>query len=402
MRLTREKLLKIERGEGGKSEESQATERVRARVRLKAIEQNYRAICELQGEGFCLPMIKADGYGHGAIPIARRLVGDPNLFGFGVATFDEGVQLRKGLESSRDPGIRILVASHAAPWTEEKAQLCLRHRLTPVFSTEEDLRKFLKSEFAKSVEFHLKFNTGMNRLGIPFELHSRIGKLLESSAVTPEGIWSHLASGDEPQSAWTQRAVRKFRELGMWARGSFPRASLSLLASSGIWNWKSLRSEIGQFSDLVRPGLSLYGVPPWRAAPEHGISRVLSLEVRVAQVHALTRGERVGYGGVYRVEEEQEVATLQAGYADGVLRALGATNDRASGAWVWGGGRFRKILGRVSMDLMSVEGDGLRAGDWVEVLSPKVDLWDQAVQAGSIPYELFTGLSSRVKRIYVD
>jgi alanine racemase len=199
-------------------------------------------------------------------------------------------------------------------------------------------------------------------------------------------------------SKLTQSQIEAFRTLRREMSSALPRAHFHLSNSGGIWNQKDLVSGGWKnLTDVVRPGLSLYGVPPWKGAPARGIEPVLTLEASVIQVHRLKAGDCVGYGGTYRVtgNDATHVATLAAGYADGLKRNLSNTGN------AWLGNSATSFVGIVSMDLSAVRCTAsTQVGDRVEILGPHVDPWGQAQAAGTIPYELLTSLSGRVQRIY--
>jgi alanine racemase len=373
-----------------------------AELSAAALRANYLAIREQVSGLSVLPMVKADGYGHGAVWAARQLLDLPDLYALGVATLDEGAQLRKELgQVARRT--KIMIFSGTSCWNDDKGQYCEKYRLTPVISSEEDWNSFFRNGWAEKLPYELKFNTGMNRLGIPVALAGRIGRQLaqKGAEFRPEGVLSHLAMAESPASRLSQTQKERFMALRSELSGVLPSAHFHLGNSAAVWNEKqwSLR----ELTDVVRPGLSLYGVPPWAGAPERGISSVMTLRVRVMAVHRLKPGESSGYGGRFKVRGTQPVsiAILGAGYADGLHRMLSG-NENGEGGYAWVEGRAQRMLGTVSMDLSAVAcTPGTRAGDWVELLGSRIDPWAQSRVAGTIPYELLTSVSPRVKRVYV-
>jgi alanine racemase len=371
----------------------------RAFVQLdaEALQNNYRAIRELIPGQAILPMVKADAYGHGAVWGAGLLLGMPDLYAFGVATLEEGAELRTGL-GPRARKTKIVIFSGPAPWSEEKGQFCERFGLTPAISTDQDWVQFLRGDWPSRIRYELKFNTGMNRLGLSLSQASQIARALrdQPSEHHPDGIFSHLAMSEDTEARLSLSQRERFAALKGELGPAFPAAQFHLANSGGIWNQKHWR--LSGLTDAVRPGLSLYGIPPWPGAPARGIRPVMTFFAAVAATRRLKPGESMGYGGAYRVPTQAEgavdVAILSVGYADGIFRSL---SDRGQ---VWLNDRKTSFLGRVSMDLCAVGASpSTRPGDLAEIIGPRIDLWQQAKDAGTIPYELLTSLSTRVKRV---
>lgn len=372
--------------------------RVVAEISSSALIQNYLAIRKLALSQSVLPMIKANAYGHGAAWAAKTLLGQPNLYGFGVATLEEGEEIRRelGLKGRKT---KILIFSGTLPWSEEKLQFCEQYQLTPVIGSESDWQKFLKDKGPSKIPYELKFNTGMNRLGIDFNGLSRIRKQLKDLPVDqqPSGICSHLMSSEDPAGNHSVNQMKRFKEIVSQLKPVLPSAQFHVANSGAIWNLKKLGLE--DLTDIVRVGISLYGVAPWPGAPLRGIVPVLTLKAQVGCIQTVRAGESIGYGGRFSVKRSGEpvkAAVLTAGYADGILRALGPEGH----AWI--NGKLSRFLGTVSMDLCAIEAfSQTNPGDWAELLGPSIDIWSQSQAARTVPYELLTSLSQRVQRIYV-
>lgn len=392
--------------------------RLIARCSASALVNNYEAIQNLVPTQAILPMIKANAYGHGAIWAARQLCLEKTLYGFGVATMEEARELRAGLEKKAGR-VKILVFSSSCPWNEEKGLFCEKYGLTPVISTDQDWYEFLRGGWPEKIPYELKFNTGMNRLGISIGMAGSIARALRSRKIQatrkdesshPSGVLSHLASAESHDSKLSQVQYEKFlgirRELG----AAFPAAHFHLANSSGIWNEKLWG--LKDLTDVVRPGISLYGIPPWPEAPSRGIIPVMTVQASILNIRSLKAGEKVGYGGTFQAGKAgATVAVISAGYADGIKRTL------SNQGHVWIGGKASHFAGTISMDLSTVlvadsanssanvtpnEFGNARCkqGDWVEIIGPHVDPWAQAKAANTIPYDLLTSLSSRVQKIY--
>jgi alanine racemase len=315
-----------------------------------------------------------------------------------VATLEEGIAIRKALPNHTT--LPILCFSGLAPWTETIAEACVQHRLTPVFSTEEDLEIFSSTLRKHPLPFHIKFNTGMNRLGLEEDsLPWVLEKIRNGILPCPEGVLSHLAQAEALDSTPTQRQVEKFRMLSkafLSLGGAAETIRFHLGNSSATWASKKL--DLPAFTQWARPGLSLYGATPWAGLKRSGLIPVLTLKAKVLQTRRLNPGDRVGYGGTYRAKKAHFMAVLGIGYGDGLPRSLSVARPPLA---LWDGGKKRLLLGRVSMDLITAEcGGSTRPGDFFEILGPRIDPWTVAKAAGTVPYELFTSLSPRIERIY--
>jgi alanine racemase len=377
----------------------QAPARVLVELDSHALINNYRMIQDLVPDQEILPMVKANAYGHGVQWVAQHLSSLSGLYGFGVATLDEGAELRQILVDlgPRSRKLPIIVFSDAAPWSEEKGDFCEFHALTPVIHSENDWVQFRRGGWADRLSYELQFNTGMNRMGLaPSFVSTLIRDLKNVSAEhQPSGISSHLAMSEAPDSKLSQTQLQKFKWIREELSSFLPRTRFHLANSGGIWNHSHF--QLKKLTDGVRPGLSLYGIPPWQNAPTRGILPVLTYKAQVVFVHRLKQGESIGYGGIYKVKGSEPVyaAVLGAGYADGVHRSL------SNQGHAWLGGKSTRFLGVVSMDLCAIQAtEKTQVGEWAELMGPHVDPWAQAKSAATIPYEILTSISSRVKRIY--
>ncbi len=372
-----------------------------AELSSRALLANYHAVQKLVPGKSVIPMIKANAYGHGAAWAARLLAGLPGLYGLGVATLEEGAAIRDAI-TLRKRKLPVIVFSGAVGWNDEVGQFCEQKHLTPVIATEADWREFSRRKWYERVPYELKFNTGMNRLGIPAALAPQLARALKELAPEhhPTGVMSHLAVSEDPDLSLSLRQLEQFRAIRSELASVIPSAHFHLANSGAIW--KSRHWDLVDLTDVIRPGLSLYGVPPWMGAPARGLQPVMTLKARVLTVQRLKAGESLGYGATYTVSGKDEpvhVAILGAGYADGVHRRL----SNGGHAWLGGkgDGKSTRFLGIISMDLSAVEcTPRTQPGDWVEILGPRVDCWSQARAAQTIPYELLTSVSSRVERLY--
>jgi alanine racemase len=335
-----------------------------------AVAANF-ATMRRQG-GQAAAVVKADAYGLGLAGVVPALLAE-GCDSFFVARLEEGVGLR-----ALAPQARIFVLDGAAPGT---IPALMAHNLIPVLG---NLAEIAAWKAAKGGAAALHVDTGMNRLGLPPAEVTEAARALHGVELAL--VMSHLACGDDPASPMNGQQLARFRE----ALARLPAAPASLAASGGVFLGRDYHF------DLVRPGIGLYGGHPH---PGHGANPMrcaARLAGRVLQLRRIAAGESVGYGATFRATGPRTVATVALGYADGVLRSAG---NRAEA--VIGGGRA-KVVGRVSMDLVTLDVTGLAAaaGDEAEFFGPALDLDEAATAWGTISYELLTGLSRRVPRVY--
>lgn len=351
-----------------------------------ALRKNYQILSKKVPGLRLLPMVKADAYGHGAVEVAKALLHEKQLHGFGVASFREGVELRLALGRSQLP---IVVFSDSAPWTREHVGLCLRYRLQPVLSEIESLLEFQRHRESIRIPFHVELNTGMNRLGIPVESVSLV-------RLRPTSVFTHLAEAELPRSALTRHQIREFSHVLGNLKSRFPETLLHFANSAAIWNQGEF--PLMKEMNLARPGLSLYGIRPFASARDGGLRRAMRFSSRVLNRIRIEKGDRVGYGGTYRCEKSsgEWIGVIGAGYADGVFRSLSGRGLAMHGK------RRLAFLGRVSMDLSAIGiHPGVRVGDEVVLWGDEVDPYEQADLAGTIPYEITTRIGARVERHHV-
>ena len=341
-------------------------------IDLDALAANHACLAAEAAGAEVAPVVKADGYGLGAAPVARRLWAE-GARSFFVARLSEAERLRAALG---DRQAKILVLDGAAQGSQSRLAAA---RLTPVLNTPEQA-DYWKAE-GGGIPAGVHVDTGMNRLGLgPNEAEA-----VARSGLPISLVMSHLGNAAEPDDPRNARQLARFRT----ARALFPEARASLSASAGTFLGADYRF------DQVRPGISLYGGGP-RERPDPRIQAVATLDAQILQLRDLRRGEAVGYGAMFTAERAMRIAVLGAGYADGLLRA-----GHAGGAG-WLDGRRVAIL-IVSMDLIAVDVSAVpraRVGDRVELLGPNARLDDLASAARSVAHELLVRISGRAERRY--
>lgn len=336
-------------------------------VDLNALAHNFHALEAISGVPVH-PVVKADAYGLGAVPVARRLMAE-GARTFFVARASGGFALRKALGA--EPVIHVLDGC-----VGDGAAAMIAADLRPILNHGGQLAAW---RAAGGGACGLQIDTGMNRLGFrpedapePFE---GLGLVL-----------SHLACGDAPDSPMN----RQQRDAFAAAVQRYPGVVRSFANSGGVF----LGPDFG--FDAVRPGISLYGGGP-EGRPDARLKPVATFEAEVLQVRDVPAGESVGYSQGFRAETPRRIAICAAGYADGVLRSTSPWGA------VWLGGALRSIVGRVSMDVITVDvtGSDIALGDRAELFGANRSLDEAATAAGTIAYELLSAVTPRVPRVYI-
>jgi alanine racemase len=367
-----------------------------ARVDLAALRANYAEACRRAPGRALIAVIKADAYGHGAVPVARALAA-AGCRRLAVLGADEGVALR-------DAGIELDVLLLGGVHDDAEADVALARRLVPVLHDRAGLARVAAAarRAGRRAPVQVEVDTGMRRMGVAAEdAPGLLADVASEVALELAGSFTHLARADETELDASLAQLAAFRDVLEKARAAGVAPGLvHAFNSAGLLAGAALSAALPE-AGAVRPGLLLFGVQPAAhlAAP---LAPVMSLWTRVVQVHAVRRGEGVGYNARYRAERDTRVATLPIGYADGV-----PVSSSGRGEVRIGGRRF-PIAGRISMDYVSVEigdapvvpGDAaLLFGAGPEGALP-VEAAAQA--AGTIPYELLVRVGARVPRVYSD
>lgn len=379
-----------------------------AEIDLRRVENNFRAFKSLVADGtFICPMVKANAYGHGDVEVAKALRHAGAKF-LGVALVEEGETLRRG--GDRGP---ILVFGPADNGSSESM---IRENLTPVASAWDQLEalELAYNELGTSpVGIHFEFNTGMNRLG--FEPHE-VPKLKEwlasrTKSFKLEGVCTHLFSGNDAGEAskFSDKQLSCFAEIAQ----AFPSdIFVHALNSSGAINiWKRLqdakdvpasaRKPLG-----LRPGIGIYGDDPGNDENASiGLRSVMTVKTHIISLHRIAKGEKVSYGPTWTAQRDSLIGTVPFGYADGYRRALSNKAD------VLMRGQRVKQAGTVCMDYFMIDLTDLDAvkpvkiGEEVVLLgeqgSEKITADELANIAGTISYEILTGISDRVTRTFL-
>lgn len=377
------------RSGNGWNGKGRATEAI---VDLGAIAANVRHFQQVVGPNVAvMAVVKADGYGHGAVPVARAALAAGARW-LGVATAEEGHELRQA-----GIGAPILVLGISNP---DQARWVVRSGLSAVVADAAGVEALAREAARQNrpVGIHLKVDTGMGRIGIqPRQLGDDWVQALfrGRSGLRWEGLMTHLAEADDPASDFTVHQLERFLDVVEALRRQ-GRQPLWLHAANSA---ATLRYP-GSHFNLVRVGIGLYGLDPFPGAT--GLQPALTLRTAVAFVKEVPPGFAVGYGRTYGSRQRERILTLPIGYADGVRRGLSNRQD------VLIQGRRYPMVGRVSMDQITV---AVPAELPVEVGEPVVLIGEQggerirveewAAQLDTISYEIVTGIGRRVRRHYL-
>lgn len=375
--------------------------RTRVEVDLGAVVDNARIVSAFVGVPV-LAVVKADGYGHGALAVARRLQGEPSTVALGVSLVEEGEALRQGGITSP-----ILVMGPSHRGGEEEM---IAHRLTPVISDPAEVEPLIAAARGdrRKVELHLKVDTGMGRLGVPAGEAVATALAARAGGLHVTGLMTHFANADSDDpadpGAFTYEQLRRFNAISdELAAAGFTFTVRHAANSSGAMMFPEARG------GMVRAGIAIYGNGRW--ASEVALPRprrpAMRLVAEIAQLRHVPRGQCVGYGQVWCAERDSLVAVLPIGYADGLPR-------RATGhAQVLIRGQRCPLVGAISMDIALAdvtELAGVSHGDTAVLFgregkgpdAASIAVAEYAQSCGLSEYEVTCGMSKRVPRTYVE
>ncbi|MBS1809301.1 MAG: alanine racemase [Acidobacteria bacterium] len=368
-----------------------------AEISLPNLIHNYLTIkSHLHGEAQLMAVVKANAYGHGAVACARALEREANADWFGVALIEEGVELREA-------GITRPILCLGGFW-HGQAGTIIAHDLTPVIYRLDQAEELnaQAQQANRVVNYHLKVDTGMGRLGVPLaELPAFAQAIKRCANITLDGQMTHFAEAEAIDQEFTRTQLRGFNE------------ALSIVQAAGFApTWKHLSNSAGIHShpnawgNLARAGAAMYGFTRDVLAevPEAFATKpVLSLHSRIVHLKTVPAGTPLGYGRTFTTTRTSRIATLPIGYADGFHRA------HSNNGHVIVRGQFAPIVGRVSMDLTMLDVTDVAAvelGEEVILLgtqgSLQITAEDIAARIGTISYEVACSLSARVPRVVLD
>jgi alanine racemase len=347
-------------------------------IDLAALRLNLQRARDAAPNSRVMAVIKADGYGHGMLRVARALEEADAL---AVGRVIEGIQLR---EAGEERPITVLEGFSDRAELETAARLGLEL----VIHEQGQLELLESNSLEEPVHCWLKLDTGMHRLGFPVsEAQAVAARLMECpSVVTPIRLMTHLAQADDLSSRETDHQLEQFREVVRILELESSSAN-----SGGILGWKESHVE------WIRPGIMLYGSSPFqnKTGPEEGLAPVMTFSGRLIAVNQFREGDGIGYGGSWRCPEDMKIGVIAAGYGDGYPR------HAPPGTPVLLNGQRVPLVGRVSMDMITVDlrkQPQAKVGDLAILWGRGLPAEEVAESAGTISYELFCGLAGR-KRV---
>ncbi len=360
-------------------------------VNLDALANNFRAIRDQVAPAKMMPILKANAYGHGLVPVARLMAGLGADY-LGVAVLEEGILLRKA-------GIQTPILVLGGIWGSQ-IPLFLKYDLTLTASSIEKLHQIDQAAEALGVtaRVHLKIDTGMERIGVhDYNAEGFLEAALQCQHVRVEGIFSHFANADAADPSSAQLQLERFQEvLRFYERRSLPLPMRHMANSAAVLRFPEA------YFDMVRPGILLYGMYPSAEVPRTvQVHPALSWKTRVVYFKVTKPGRGVSYGWTWTPDRLTRIVTLPVGYGDGYFRAM------SNKAQVLIRGRRYPQVGRICMDQMMVNIGWETAynGDEVVLIgqqgAERITVEDLAAWAGTIPYEVLTNINTRVPRVYV-
>ena len=370
--------------------------RVCATIDMAAIAENLKLLAgKLESDTKLLAVIKADGYGHGAIPIAQMSESYGFIWGFGVATIEEAITLREA-------GVKKPIMILGFTFPENYEDLVINDLIPTIFSYEQaDKLSIVATQANKRVSIHLAVDTGMNRIGFADE-EASVQEIINISTlpnILVEGIFSHFARADELNHEPTHKQLRRFNEF------------VEKLVTMGIdipLRHASNSAGLLQFPEahmnIVRAGISIYGLYPSdeMMGLDFKLKPAMTITSHITLVKTVESGEAISYGGTYVTDKKTKVATVPVGYADGYARSL------SNKGYVLIRGQKAPILGRICMDQFMVDVSAIDAVaelDEVVLLGQSEDevitMEMLSETSGRFNYEFACGIAKRVPRVYI-
>ncbi len=349
------------------------------RIDLKKLEENFNFFKKkLDSETKIIAVVKAFAYGHGDVKISKKL-DQLGVYALWVSDFEEGVSLREsGIKTKiivANPGIK----SYRKIISQHLDVVLYSHRLLDFYCNNK-----------KDVNVHIKFNTGMNRYGFdPDDVKIIISKLIDNPHLKLISICSHLASAENKKSDCTLKQITLFQNITQKITAILNKKIIfHLLNSNGVLNFPEKQM------DAVRLGIGLYG-----SADECELKQISSLSSVINQIRVVEKGGGVGYRSSFVATQKTSIAIIHVGYADGLNRKL--SNSTGS---VFINNHECTIIGEISMDSFAADITGVKAkeGDLVEIFGPQLNVLEIAKKLNTIPYEIYSTLNRRIKRVYSD
>ncbi len=358
----------------------------RLEINIPNLISNLRLIKERVRHRPVIAVVKADAYGHGAVPVSKALI-KAGAEILGVAFLSEAIELR---ESGINSPIIVFFDSDI---TEE----VFRYNITPVISSLKIAKRLssVAEKQGKQLTVHLNFDTGMGRMGIDFQkAEETIGEILSLKGLRIEGIMTHFSEADLSDKSFATVQLQRFDKLRKW----FAEKGLTPLCH--VANSAAVLNLPEAYMDAVRPGILLYGVSP--CGNSMG-KPVMTVKTEIIEIRRVRSGTPISYGRTYITRRESTIGVLPVGYADGLFRSISNRSE------VLVRGKRVPVVGRVCMDLTMVDLTDLadaEVGDEVVVIGSQgnecITADELAMNAGTISYEILTSLGSKNRRTYIE
>lgn len=356
-----------------------------AYIDLGQIIENYR-IYKKETKGEIIAVVKANAYGHGDVEVARAL-SSVGVDYFAVSNIEEGIRLRSsGIEG------KILVLGYTSA---ENSCLLSSYHLTQAVVSQDHLSELISCG-DRSVNYHLALDLGMKRIGLTLRDDGKLKLLIKKATehLKIQGIFSHLPVADSLEKSdfeYTKSQISKFNEIWEYSRSLGVEMCHLQNSAAGL-----LHKGVGN----TRLGIGLYGYAPSSDVKlPRGVSPALSWKSGICRIEEVKAGESVGYSRSFYAKRDMQVATVMTGYGDGYPRAL------SNKGFLLVGGEVCRIVGRVCMDMLMIELKGAKCENEATLIGnckdKKISADDIAQLCGRISYEILTGISGRVKRIYI-
>jgi alanine racemase len=362
-----------------------------AEVNLQTLKENYFKL-QAYTQSEMMPIVKADAYGHGLIPIVKTLIAC-GVHRFGVAILEEALEIKKVF-----PELSVMVIGATA--VEQSDILVMEGIIPSIFqwSQAQALSEAAVKQ-NRTAKLHLKIDTGMNRIGFRETDFTTILKISELPNLEIEGIFTHFAASDQNDLSFAREQLKFFQSFYEKLKNAGLKIPIRHAANSAA----ILQFPESHF-ELVRPGIVLYGLPPSaQVGGNIGLEPVMSWKAKVSHVKTINTGETVSYGRTFQAAYPTSVATIPVGYADGLRRALSNQGEMLLH------GQRSMMIGRVCMDQTMLEVTKIKqvnVGDVVTILGKdgyeQITATEMADWLGTINYEVICGISKRVPRIYLD
>jgi alanine racemase len=353
------------------------TRAAEARIDLSALQSNLQRVRKLAPAARAMAVIKANGYGHGMLRVARALAAAD---AFGVACLEEALSLR-------DAGITQPILLLEGFYDASELEPICRNELAVVVHQDFQIDILERSAIPAPIQVWLKIDTGMHRLGFdPRHVAHAHGRLLACNNVAqPLRLMTHLADADDRNGLVTQRQIDCFNTTVTGIKGE-----RSIANSAATIAWPQ------SHTDWVRPGIMLYGISPFNDTDgaAEGLRPVMTFTSKLIAINKFRKGDRVGYGGEWECPEDMAVGVVAVGYGDGYPRRV------SSGISVLISGQRVPVIGRVSMDMITVDLRSLsrvQVGDTVTLWGNELPVEEIAHHAKTIPYELVCRVTQRVR-----